>query len=68
MATITINMSAAAATRVSKALQYAKGLGAPATREEVKDYIITDLKQIIRNAERRMAVEAAKDGTEPTIT
>ncbi len=68
MPAITINLSGVAATRVSKALQRVKGLEAPATNAEVKEYIIADLKQIVRSAEKQAAVEVALNGTEPTIT
>ena len=59
MASITITFSAAAATRISTALQESQGLPDPATADEIKEYLTTDLKQMVRSSERRVAVKAA---------
>jgi len=68
MPTITLTLSTAAAQRVSAALTETKGLAAPASAADVKDHIIEDLKSMVRNSERRIALAAAVPGTEPTIT
>jgi hypothetical protein len=62
MASITINFTAAPATRLAAALQETLGLDAPATLAELKDYIVTDLKQIVRTSEKRAAIAAAATG------
>jgi hypothetical protein len=59
MASITITTSGANATRVLAAIEESLGLEQAATDQDVKDYIVTDLKQLVRTSERRVAEEAA---------
>lgn len=59
MPDITISLTAGNITRLQAALQETQGLDNPATEQEVKDYIIIDLKQLVRSSERRVAVKAA---------
>lgn len=61
MATITLNLSSAAATRIAKALQETLNYAEPATPEEIKDYITANLKQIVRTSEHRAAAKKAKE-------
>ena len=59
MADITITIPDAQVQRVRDAFTYTLGLDQPATVADVKGYIIEDVKQLVRNAERRIAEEAA---------
>ena len=68
MPAITITTSGANATRVAAAIQESLGLDAPATAQEIKNYIISDLKQLVRSSERRVAVDAVVDGTDIVAT
>ena len=60
MASITINFSAEHAARIQTALEVALELDHPATVADLKNYIVTDVKQLVRNTERRIAREAAE--------
>lgn len=62
MATITLDLTAGQATRLQDAMTIALHLDQPATLDDAKGYIIADLKQLVRNTERREAAEAAKAG------
>lgn len=57
MPTLSITFTPEQAQRVADAFGYALGLGTAATEADVKQYIINDLKQIIRNAEKRIAID-----------
>ena len=59
MPSITITFNAESATRIAAAFQEVFNLPAPATAQEVKDYVITDLKQVVRTSEKRVAEAAA---------
>jgi len=59
MPSITINFSPEHATRIQDALTYALGLEQPATAADLKAYVIADVRQLVRNTEKRMAEEAA---------
>lgn len=74
MPTITLNLSAIAATRLRAAIAETldltddDGESRDATANDVKGYIIGDLKQLIRTSERRVAAKVVAPGPEPTIT
>ena len=68
MASITINFSSAVAQRLAVAFQEALGLDDPATSANIKAYIIADMKQVVRSAEREIARRALEDDDPPTIT
>jgi hypothetical protein len=74
MPTISLTLSGAAATRLQGALEESLDLtdedGEPraATLADAKDYIVQDLKQLIRTSEKRVAAAAAATGTDPSIT
>jgi hypothetical protein len=75
MPDITISLTAAAATRLQDAFEESLNLtdedGNPraATLQDAKDYIVADLKQFVKNSERRVAVKAAQAGaTDPNIS
>lgn len=61
MPQITLDLSAAHATRLQDALTEALELDAPATIDDAKDYIIADLKQFVRTSEQRVAGRAARE-------
>jgi hypothetical protein len=67
MPSITINFSAEHASRISAALTETLSLtdaeGAPlaATVEDLKTYIIKDIRQLVRNSELRVAERAARE-------
>jgi hypothetical protein len=73
MPIIEITLSQAAATRLQNALQETLNLsdeeGAPraATMADAKEYIVSDLKQLIRTSERRVATLNLPAGTDPAI-
>ena len=58
MATITITVPDAVVTRVQDAFEYTLQLDEPATLADVHAYIVADLKQVVRNAEARIAKAA----------
>ncbi len=74
MPSLTITLSVPAAARLRKSLGDAKGFndndGNPldATLDDIKEYIIEDLRQLIRASEKRAAVAAATSGVVPNIT
>ena len=69
MPDITMTLSMAAADRIKKALDEHRNLPVgTTTMTEVKQYIKEDLKQLIKSAEKQIAVREAVDGTDPTIT
>lgn len=70
MPSITLTFDAANATRLQNALTGAKGLEQPATAEDLKDYIISNLKQMVRLEEERVAYNAAVEAAEapPDVT
>lgn len=74
MPDIIISLSGTAATRlraaITETLDPRDDDGEPrvATIEDAKDYIVQDLKQLIRTSEKRVAAAAVVSGTEPTIT
>ena len=60
MAQITISIPNNHVQRVQDAFAYALGLGSPSsqvTLTTVQEYIIADLKQFVKNAEKRKAEE-----------
>ena len=69
MPSVTINFSAAHATRLQTALAANDRLldenGAPraATIADLKAYIVSDLKQLVRSTEQRAAARAAAQAT-----
>ncbi len=68
MKEITITLTDPAAKRVSKALQRVKGLADPATVDEIKEYVVTDLKQLVAAVEKKVAAESAVDSYAPNIS
>lgn len=70
MASITITIPVDQEQRVRDAFTELLNLKQPATIAEVKEYIIKDIKQVVRNAERQAAARAAQeaDGPAPDIT
>lgn len=69
MPDITLSLSGAAATRLQNALAESKGVDpSEITVDSLKEYIVADLKQIIRTSEKRVAAAAAVSGVDPTIT
>jgi len=71
MAPITINLTAAQATRVQAALEAARADvgGPPITVADAKVYLVTKLKQVVNSHERRLreqAAEAADQSFDPT--
>lgn len=58
MASLTINFTVANGTRLKAAMESAFQIE-NATVADVKNYIIRDLKQFVREVERRLAKEAA---------
>lgn len=70
MADLTITIPDTAVQRVRDAFTEMLDLGQPATVEDVRQYIIADLKQKVQAAERRVAQRAAQDagGDLPDIT
>jgi hypothetical protein len=65
MAQFTITIPDDQVPRVQEAFAFVYGLGSPATQtvnvQVVKDYVINDLKQFTRNAERRYtAIDAVE--------
>ena len=63
MPSVTINFSAAHAQRLQAALEANERSGAPATLADLKQYIISDLKQLVRRTEQRAAARAAAQAT-----
>ena len=49
MPSLTINFTAAQAARISAAFQEALGLDSPATVTDMKQYIINDLRQVVKH-------------------
>ena len=68
MATITLNLPTASLTRLKAALTETLELTVPATGEDCKNYIITDLKQLVRSSERRAAAKAVVDEVPLDVT
>jgi hypothetical protein len=74
MPTISLTLSAAAANRLQDALTETLDLvdedGDPRVADinDAKDYIVQDLKQLIRTSEKRVAAAAVPTGTDPSIT
>lgn len=70
MADITITIPDDQVQRVRDAFTEMLQLDQPATVADVRQYIIDDLKQKVRSAERRAAARAAQDadGPAPDIT
>lgn len=60
MPTITLDLTAGEATRLQDALTETLRLETPATVADARDYIIGNLKQIVRSSESRVAETAAK--------
>ena len=58
MPTMNITFTTAQTARIADAFQFALELPAPATAADIKAYIIGDLTQVVRSAEKR---EAAAD-------
>ena len=68
MPSITLTFSAQQATRLSIALQKALELDAPATGSDLKQYIIEDIRQLVRTAEKQIAEEAAQPQEDLDLT
>lgn len=69
MATLTITFSAAVQARLRAAFEKAFELDRPATADDVRDYVIRNLKQFVTSVERRVAREAAQESiTDPNFT
>ena len=68
MASFTINVTAANATRLQNALTESLDMEEPATLADLKDYVIQDLKQLCRSSEQRVAAAAAQPTDYPDIT
>jgi len=68
MATLTINFTAPNATRLQNALQESLALEDPATLADLKEYVMLDLRQLVRTSERRVAAAAATPGPDVVIT
>ncbi len=68
MPSVTLNFSAAHATRIRAALEAGgnlvdeDGVPRPATVADLKNYIIKDVAKFVRNSEQRAAREAAASG------
>jgi hypothetical protein len=60
MPTLTIDFSNAHGARIQDALTEAFELEAPATMEDLKAYVIADVKQFVRTSEKRVAAQAAQ--------
>jgi len=66
MPTLTINFSNAVALRIQDALEEGlrledgNGDRRPATMNDLKDYVVADVKQFVRTAEKRIARRAAE--------
>jgi len=65
MPSVTINFTAANADRLKTALKQSLQLEDDATVEDLKTYIIADLKQLVRHAERREAQRIAMSNSDP---
>ena len=63
MPSVTINFSAAQAQRLQAALEANTRSDAPATLADLKQYIISDLKRLVRRTEQRAAARAAAQAT-----
>lgn len=61
MPDITISVTSAQAKRIQDAFEEALELDRPATIADVKEYIVSDLKQFVRTSERRVARDAIVD-------
>jgi len=61
MIEVTLTLTNAEGKRLQDALTESLDLEAPATVEDLKGYIIADLKQIVRTSERRVAQQAIVD-------
>jgi hypothetical protein len=61
MPTLTIDFSAEHGQRIQDALTESLNLDAPATMADFKAYVIQDVRQLVRNSEKRVAAAAATD-------
>lgn len=59
MASFTVTFSAENVTRIAAAFQETLDLPDPATSDEVKDFVVEKIKQIVRTSEKRVAEAAA---------
>jgi len=60
MPSVTLTFSAAHATRIQDAITESLDLEEPATVEDFKNYIVSDVKQLVRTSEKRVARELAE--------
>ena len=60
MPSVTINFDAAQATRLQDALTESLELETPAGVADLKNYIVSDLKQFVRSSEKRVARKVAE--------
>lgn len=67
MAQLIIDIPDAQVQRVRDAFTFALGLEQPATVADVKNYIIEDVKQLVRSAEKRIAEQAVVDQVGPDV-
>lgn len=68
MPSITINFSAAVATRIGKAMQEVLVLDAPATQDEVKAFLVDHLKLSVSQGETSILRKADRNVTPVTLT
>ena len=61
MADVTITIPPAEEQRVRDAITIALGLDQPAVMDDLRQYIINDIKQLVRNTEKREASKTAAD-------
>lgn len=67
MAQIILDIDGAQAVRIQDALTETFRLEQPATIQDAKAYIISNLKQFVRSSEKRIANAAAEAGAPPDI-
>jgi hypothetical protein len=65
MPSLTLTISQENLDRLTAAFE--ERLGAPATAETIRQYIMEDLKQLVRNAEIRKARKAAQAAQGPDV-
>jgi hypothetical protein len=68
LATVTLDFSAAHATRIQDALTVYLGLAQPATQQDYKDFIIAKTKSFVKSVEERAAIDALTPPGEVDIT
>ena len=61
MVEITITIPTSQVSRLQSAFEETLGLDRPATVTDAKNYIIDDLKQLVRTSEKRVAAKTATD-------